>query len=103
MVYNYVKEWAFDEDAPWTTMNQNKNDPVRRDKKKPVRVPPIFDWTFFRGDKVQIMSGPDAGKQGIVNGIVKQRNWVFVYGLNSVGLGFMLDFVMELFQISFFK
>ena len=65
-------------------MNQNKNDPARRVRNKPIHFPPVFDWTFYRGDKVQIMVGPDAGKQGIVNGIVKQRNWVFVQGLNYV-------------------
>jgi ribosomal protein L24 len=34
--------------------------------------------------KVQIMNGKDAGKQGSVVGIVKERNWVFVQGLNCV-------------------
>lgn len=30
------------------------------------------------------MTGKDAGKQGIVTGIVRERNWVFVQGLNCV-------------------
>jgi hypothetical protein len=34
--------------------------------------------------KVEILTGKDAGKQGIVNAIIKQRNWVFVEGLNCV-------------------
>lgn len=28
------------------------------------------------------MAGPDKGKQGIINQIVEERNWVFVEGLN---------------------
>jgi large subunit ribosomal protein L24 len=35
-------------------------------------------------NKVQIMNGKDAGKQGFVVGLVKERNWVFVQGLNCV-------------------
>ncbi len=30
------------------------------------------------------MTGKDAGKQGIVSGIVRERNWIFVEGLNCV-------------------
>ncbi len=30
------------------------------------------------------MKGKDAGKQGLVNAVIKQRNWVFVAGLNCV-------------------
>lgn len=39
-------------------------------------------WSWFRGDRVEIMSGPDKGKQGIINQIIEERNWVFVEGLN---------------------
>lgn len=34
--------------------------------------------------KVEVMKGKDAGKQGLVNAIIKQRNWVYVDGLNCV-------------------
>ena len=27
-------------------------------------VPPLLEWTYFRGDKVQIMKGKDEGKIG---------------------------------------
>jgi hypothetical protein len=30
------------------------------------------------------MTGKDAGKQGVVAGIVRERNWIFVQGLNCV-------------------
>lgn len=28
------------------------------------------------------MVGPDKGKQGIINQVVQERNWVFVEGMN---------------------
>lgn len=43
---------------------------------------PIETWSFFRGDRVQILNGRDKGKQGIVNQVIEERNWVFVEGLN---------------------
>lgn len=46
-----------------------------------VYVEPIV-WTVFKGDRVEILVGKDKGKQGIVNYIVKERNWVCVEGLN---------------------
>lgn len=46
-----------------------------------VYVEPIV-WTVFRGDRVEILVGKDKGKQGIVNYVVKERNWVCVEGLN---------------------
>lgn len=39
-------------------------------------------WSFFKGDRVQIMVGRDKGKQGIVNQLVEERNWVYVEGMN---------------------
>ncbi|CAF0775351.1 unnamed protein product [Brachionus calyciflorus] len=80
VIYNYTKDWVFDEYAPWTKMAQIKNDP--RKQRSTLIVPPLREWFFFRGDKVQIMTGKDAGKQGLINAIIKQRNWVFVSGLN---------------------
>ncbi len=69
-------------------------------------VLPLKDWHFYRGDRVsldgagcvcgevltvtvivsqvEIVKGKDAGKQGLVNAVIKQRNWVFVAGLNCV-------------------
>ena len=29
------------------------------------------DWMWFRGDIVEILTGPDKGKQGYINGIVQ--------------------------------
>merc|ERR1719445_379427 len=33
---------------------------------------------WFRGDRVEILRGPDKGKQGYINCIVQERNWVTV-------------------------
>uniref|UniRef100_A0A8C8VP83 Large ribosomal subunit protein uL24m n=1 Tax=Pelusios castaneus TaxID=367368 RepID=A0A8C8VP83_9SAUR len=54
-------------------------------KRKKVFVEPISkeDWMVFRGDTVEILFGKDAGKQGLVNQVIRARNWVFVEGLNT--------------------
>lgn len=46
-------------------------------------VEPLRDWFIFKGDRVQVLVGKDAGKQGIVEMIVRERNWVIVKGLNG--------------------
>jgi large subunit ribosomal protein L24 len=82
VVYDYNKDFTFDQHAPWTKMATITNDVTRY--KQPVIVPPLKEWFFFRGDKVQIIRGKDAGKQGFVSAVIRQRNWVFVKGLNTV-------------------
>lgn len=52
-------------------------------KRKKVFIEPIKDWSFFKGDRVEVLVGPDKGKQGIVNQIIQERNWVIVEGLNT--------------------
>ena len=49
-----------------------------------VFVKPIkeSDWMWFRGDRVEVLTGDDKGKEGIINYIVQERNWVCVEGLN---------------------
>ncbi len=37
---------------------------------------------WFRGDRVQVLKGSDKGKQGYINYIVQEKNWVCVEGLN---------------------
>lgn len=34
--------------------------------------------------QVEILVGPDKGKQGIVKNIYEERNWVIVEGLNTI-------------------
>eukprot|EP01112_Ceratiomyxa_fruticulosa_P016842 TRINITY_DN5141_c0_g1_i1.p1 TRINITY_DN5141_c0_g1~~TRINITY_DN5141_c0_g1_i1.p1 ORF type:complete len:186 (-),score=31.56 TRINITY_DN5141_c0_g1_i1:46-603(-) len=45
---------------------------------------PIKKWNIIKGDKVQIMSGKDAGKQGVVKVVMRARNRLIVEGLNLV-------------------
>lgn len=67
---------------PWTE-NYHRN--VNHSKKSHgVFVKPIkeSDWMWFRGDRVEVLTGDDKGKEGIINYIVQERNWVCVEGLN---------------------
>ena len=40
------------------------------------------NWSFFRGDRVEVLVGRDKGKQGIVTQVIQERNWVIVEGMN---------------------
>lgn len=72
-----LKKFKPNEFRPWT------GDYQMAQKKGPIYVEPIKEWWIFKGDRVEILVGPDKGKQGIVNCIIKERNWVFVEGLNN--------------------
>lgn len=79
-IFRYKKNAYYDEWRPWETDFERLN---REGMKIPkIFVEPIREWSFFRGDRVEVIKGADAGKQGIINYIVKERNWVFVQGLN---------------------
>ena len=63
-------------ERPWTAQYWAKHGPNNRGVTKPVWAPcvePIkeSDWMWFRGDRVQILTGPDKGKQGYINTIVQ--------------------------------
>ncbi|XP_042295895.1 39S ribosomal protein L24, mitochondrial [Sceloporus undulatus] len=53
-------------------------------RRRRVFVEPLReeDRTVFQGDTVQVLEGKDRGKQGLVVGLVKERNWVVLKGLN---------------------
>lgn len=68
-------------DRSWTQEFQNMNAPNM--KLPVVYVEPIKEFYIFRGDRVEILCGKDKGRQGIVNYVVIQRNWVCVEGLPS--------------------
>ena len=75
-------------DRPWTEQYWSKNgmrgSVLESNRVRTAVVEPIReqDWMWFRGDRVEILTGPDKGKQGYINGIVQERNWVTVEGLN---------------------
>ncbi|KAL0279557.1 UNVERIFIED_CONTAM: hypothetical protein PYX00_001089 [Menopon gallinae] len=72
----------FELHKPWSSVFQHSNYPVKKTNK--IWVEPIKDWCFFRGDRVEILTGKDKGKQGIITYIVQERNWVIVQGMNMV-------------------
>lgn len=76
------KEWYFDENRPWTDAAKAENAPMKYHEKRLIE--PITDenWSLFKGDRVEVLTGPDKGKVGIINQVVRERNWVFVEGLN---------------------
>lgn len=79
-IYRYKKEAYYDQWRPWEFEFQRLNQ--NGVKTREIFVEPIKNWSFFRGDRVEVIRGPDKGKQGIINYIVKERNWVFLQGLN---------------------
>ncbi|CDW58397.1 Zip domain containing protein [Trichuris trichiura] len=94
------EDYVYDELRPWqheAQMRQDEYDNFRKLKQfwkiPKVNVEPIPDdqWWIFRGDRVEVLVGKDKGKQGIVNYIVRERNWCFVEGLNAVRLFFFLE------------
>ena len=79
-IFRYKKESYYDAWRPWEDEFQKLNNINVKVTK--VFVEPKRDWSYFRGDRVEVVRGPEKGKQGIINYIVKERNWVFVQGLN---------------------
>lgn len=69
-------------DRPWTDQYHSRAD--HANKRHGVFVKPIkeSDWMWFRGDRVEILTGDDKGREGIIKYIVQERNWVIVEGLN---------------------
>ena len=43
-MYDYTKDWIYDEKAPWTTAAEVTNDPGRKKDHKQIFVPPLKDW-----------------------------------------------------------
>ncbi|XP_050690506.1 probable 39S ribosomal protein L24, mitochondrial [Eriocheir sinensis] len=84
MMYRRVvvkrKKYHFDVHRPWSQEFKIDNAPGTRKQK--VFIEPIGEWSFFKGDQVEVLVGKDKGKQGLVNYMVEERNWVMVEGLN---------------------
>lgn len=75
------RRFYFSIHRPWTNAFQRDNAPGKNQNY--LYVEPIKDWSFFRGDLVEVLEGKDKGKQGIVKEIYQERNWVIVEGLNT--------------------
>lgn len=84
-IYGWVrlgkKRWRYNQYHPTTpeALAFNIN---TKDKNGQLFLQPIKDWTIFKGDRVQVQVGKDKGKISIVNFVMRERNWVFVEGLN---------------------
>ncbi|KAL4629540.1 putative 39S ribosomal protein L24, mitochondrial precursor [Arapaima gigas] len=76
-------DYRFSTSRPWTVAAKKLNPPGK--KRRKVFVEPIAheDWSVFRGDTVEILSGKDEGKQGKVVQVFRNRNWVILEGLNT--------------------
>lgn len=75
------KKFRFNMGRPWEMTFTKANTPGSLRKK--VFIEPIEEWSFFRGDRVEVLVGRDKGKQGLVSSIIEERNWVVVEGLNT--------------------
>ncbi|KAG6803423.1 39S ribosomal protein L24, mitochondrial [Apis mellifera caucasica] len=75
------KKLHFSIHRPWTTSFSIEN--WFKKRREYIPIEPIKDWSFFRGDRVEVLTGPDKGKQGIVQDIIQERNWIIVQGLNT--------------------
>ncbi|KAK7115891.1 large ribosomal subunit protein uL24m-like [Littorina saxatilis] len=76
------KRWYYDENRPWTDAAKAANAPMKRQHHRLLEPISNEDWSIFKGDRVEILTGTDKGKMGIVSCVIKERNWVFVEGLN---------------------
>ncbi|KAJ8267514.1 hypothetical protein COCON_G00126860 [Conger conger] len=76
-------DYRFGTNRPWTIAAQRLNPPGKRRRKVFVDHIPHDEWSVFRGDTVEILSGKDQGKQGKVTQVFRNRNWVILEGLNT--------------------
>ncbi|KAK6323819.1 probable 39S ribosomal protein L24, mitochondrial [Coregonus clupeaformis] len=79
----FPKDYRYGTSRPWTIAAKRLNPPGK--KRRKVFVEPIAyeDWSVFKGDTVEILSGKDKGKQGKVAQVFRHRNWVILDGLNT--------------------
>lgn len=73
------KHYRITMNRPWTEEARRQN-MLRRKK---VYVKPVIDWSYFRGDMVEVLVGKDKGRQGTISQVIEERNWVVVEGLNG--------------------
>ncbi|KAF7989855.1 hypothetical protein HCN44_008529 [Aphidius gifuensis] len=75
------EQFKFSTHRPWTREFYWENHPGKKLYEDVVN--PIKQWSWFRGDRVEILTGRDKGKQGYINQIIQERNWVLVEGMNT--------------------
>ncbi|XP_026202608.1 probable 39S ribosomal protein L24, mitochondrial [Anabas testudineus] len=77
------KHYRYGTNRPWTDAAKRQNPPGKRRRKVFVEPIALEDWSVFRGDKVEILTGKDKGKQGTVIQVFRHRNWLILEGLNT--------------------
>ena len=55
----------------------------------------MFDKRSVQFLQVEILVGKDKGKQGVINCIIKERNWCYIEGLNCVSMIFRLPLIQK--------
>lgn len=78
-LYKYKQSPYYDEWRPWQDESIRLNEPLVQTRK--IYVEPIKHWPFFRGDRIEVIRGEDKGKQGVINYIVRERNWLYAQGI----------------------
>ncbi|XP_059470726.1 large ribosomal subunit protein uL24m [Neocloeon triangulifer] len=73
--------FKFSEHRPWT--QEFHQDNMLHKKFSRDLIEPVAEWSFFRGDRVEILVGKDKGKQGMVSNVFQEKNWIIVEGLNT--------------------
>jgi len=86
-----LKQWSMYPEKPlpfhipeWRTKKVRGNH-IKLKAKHPAQIPkvtPIKDWAILRNDLVEVMVGPDTGKQGIVRAVARLKNQLKVIGMN---------------------
>uniref|UniRef100_A0AAY5KPQ5 Large ribosomal subunit protein uL24m n=1 Tax=Esox lucius TaxID=8010 RepID=A0AAY5KPQ5_ESOLU len=79
----FPHDYRFGTNRPWTIAAKRMNPPGKKRRKVFVEPIPYDEWSVFRGDTVEILSGKDKGKQGKVTQVFRHRNWVILEGLNT--------------------
>ncbi|XP_069805433.1 large ribosomal subunit protein uL24m isoform X2 [Dendropsophus ebraccatus] len=82
-VIKLPRDYRFGTSRPPTVAAQRRNPPGKR--RSIIFVEPITnaEWSYFRGDTVEVLAGKDKGKQGKVSQVIRARNWVVVENLNT--------------------
>ncbi|XP_055837394.1 probable 39S ribosomal protein L24, mitochondrial [Episyrphus balteatus] len=74
------KKFRYTTNRSWTGQFRQQNLPGTIRKK--VFIEPIEEWNYFRGDRIEVLTGKDKGKHGIITQVIPERNWVICEGTN---------------------
>src|SRR5262249_55682089 len=80
LVNRWREEAYYDAHPVWSREFQDQNSAGAKQPR--IFVEPYKHQPVFKGDIVQLLVGPDKGKQGTVVHFVRERNWVYVDNMN---------------------